>query len=223
MELIGTSHQFLTDVLRKDYRPEIFEMIEAAWPRVPNPSIAWLEPRITGLLRLALISEQESRYLTDPPFHISEEVKKRDPKTGKEYERTDIEIHLRHHYIKGQKPYFVFESKRLTIPYGDRVKSNADEYVGDGGMGCLYEGRYESVLSFSGMIGYLMNGDMASAKRAIEDVLRQNVAKLHLKPTPQIQASQFVPKNKKLGETHHQREAMSFIIFHIFLPVSRKR
>jgi hypothetical protein len=218
MQLLGASHQFLTDVLPPDYRPEIFDMVEAAWPHVPNPMLAWLEPRITGLLRVALIAEQESRYMTDPPFHISEEVKKRDPITGIEFERTDVELHLRHHYIKGQKPYFVFESKRLNIPYYNYLKSNADEYVGDEGMGCLFDGRYESVPSFSGMIGFLMNGDAASAKQAIEDILQKNIDRLCLKPTAQIQASQFV-FSKQVGETHHEREGRRFVIFHIFLPV----
>ena len=117
MRFAGATHQFLGDVLPSDFRAEIFSLVEAAWPKVPSPHNAWLEPRITGLLQRAMIIEQESRYETDPPFHISEDVKKRDPKTGKEKERTDVEIHLRHHYIMGQKPYFVFglASKKRTV------------------------------------------------------------------------------------------------------------
>ena len=140
MKFAGMTHQFLGDVLPSDFRAEIFSLVEAAWPNVPSPHDAWLEPRITGLLQQKMIAEQESRYKTDPPFFISEDVKKRDPKTGKEKERSDVEIHLRYHYIKGQKPYFVFESKRLNITYVGVINSNAHEYVGDGGMGCLLAG-----------------------------------------------------------------------------------
>src|SRR5579864_9149812 len=102
MNHAGSAHQFLSDVLPSDFRADIFSLVETAWPRVPKPRDLWLEPRITGLLQQAMIAEQELRYKTDPPFYISEDVKKRDPKTGKERERSDVEIHLRHHYIKGQ-------------------------------------------------------------------------------------------------------------------------
>ena len=71
-----------------------------------------------------MIAAQESKYAGDPPFFILEEVKKRDPLTGKEIERSDVEIHLRHFYIIGQKPFFVFESKRLNVPYAAGVEAS---------------------------------------------------------------------------------------------------
>src|SRR5262249_19822067 len=159
---------------------EIFSLVEAAWPKVPNPHGVWLEPRITGLIQQAMITEQEFRYKTDPPFYILEDVKKRDPKTGKEKERTDVEIHLRHHYIKGQRPYFVFESKRLNIIHVGALNSNAYEYVGEGGLGCLLAGAYETVPDYCGMLAYVMDGNIIKAKQAVEKQMANKAKEMRL-------------------------------------------
>jgi hypothetical protein len=219
MNLAGSPHQFLGDVLPSDFRPEIFSLVEAAWPHVPSPRSAWLEPRITGLLQHAMIAEQESRYKTDPPFYISEDVKKRDPKTGKEKERTDVEIHLRHHYIKGQKPYFVFESKRLNISYGSAVSSNAHEYVGEAGMGCLLAGSYESVPDYSGMLAFVMDGNVVSAKKSVEAQLDRKSGELSLQGESKIQTSKLMPQDSQHGETYHLVASRRRRVFHMLLSV----
>jgi len=221
MNFAGTTHQFLGDVLPSDFRAEIFSLVEAAWPKVPSPHEAWLEPRITGLLQQKMIAEQELRYETDPPFHISEDVKKRDPKTGKEKERTDIEIHLRYHYIKGQKPYFVFESKRLNITYVGAVNSNAHEYVGDGGLGCLLAGGYDTVPNYSGMLAYVMDGNIAAARKFVETQIERKANELRLQGNAMIHPSSLMPTGGPHGETHHIFGAEKTAIFHMFLAVTR--
>ena len=219
MNLAGSAHQFLSEILPSDFRPEIFSLVEVAWSRVPDLRKVRLEPRITGLLQKAMITEQEAHYQTDPPFYISEDVKKRDPKTGKEKERTDVEIHLRNHYIKGQKPYFVFGSKRLNISYGTAVTSNAHEYIGDGGMGCLLAGGYETVPNYSGMLAYVMDGDVASARRSVEAQLVRKSDELSLRGEARIQISKLMPKDSEHGETHHMIRSQESTMFHMFLPV----
>ncbi|MBE0543416.1 MAG: hypothetical protein IH623_18895 [Verrucomicrobia bacterium] len=221
MRFLGATHKFLGDVLPSDFRAEIFSLVENAWPNVPSPRDAWLEPRITGLLKLAMIAAQEARYEADPPFHISEDTKIRDPKTGKEKERTDAEIHLRHHYIKGQRPYFVFESKRLNVPYGGVPSPNVHEYVGDGGMGCLLAGGYNTVPNYSGMLAFVMDGNIATAKRAVEKQLARRSEELCLRGEAKFQASALMAKGSPHGETHHTSGGRTSIIFHIFLPAVR--
>jgi hypothetical protein len=223
MRFAGTTHQFLGDVLPSDFRAEIFSLVEAAWPKVLSPHNAWLEPRITGLLQGAMIAEQESLYEADPPFHISEDVKKRDPKTGKERERTDVEIHLRHHYIKGQKPYFVFESKRLNITYASVVSSNCHEYVGGGGMGCLLAGGYDTVPDYSGMLAYVMDGNIQTAKQSVETQIGRKSEELRLHGDAKIHSSTLMPKGSPHGETHHKIATQKSAIFHMFLPLAHLR
>lgn len=220
MRFAGRTHQFLRGVLPSDFRSEIFSLVLTAWLRVPNPHGAWLEPRITGLLQLAIIGEQEALYTPDPPFFICEDVKRRDPNTGKERERTDIEIHLRHHYIKGQKPYFIFESKRLNVPYYGNVNSNAFEYVGEEGMGCLLAGGYDSVPNYSGMLAYVMDGNVTKAKQAVEKQIATKSEDLRLGGEPKIHSCAFMPEGSLHGETHHLHTSGNFKIFHLFLSVS---
>ena len=219
MEYLGTTHPFLADVLPVDFRAEVFDLVETAWPAIKDPMGAWLEPRITGLLRLAMIQAQEAHYSDDPPFFILEEVKKRDPLTGKETERSDVEIHLRHFYIQGQKPFFVFESKRLNVPYAGSVSTNANEYVGGGGMGCLVNGQYQSAPSFSGMLGYVMDGNVTAARAAIDSVLPAKAVTLSLNSPHAVQAAKLIPTGKYRGETRHQSSAGEYAIFHLFLPL----
>ena len=223
MRFIGATHKFLGDVLPSDFRAEIFSLVEDAWPNVPSPRDAWLEPRITGLLKLAMIAAQEARYEADPPFHISEDTKIRDPKTGKEKERTDVEIHLRHHYIKGQRPYFVFESKRLNVPYGSVPSPNVHEYVGDAGMGCLLTGSYNTVPNYSGMLAYVMDGSVATAKRSVEKQLAAKSGDLRLRGKAKIHSSNLMPSGGAHGETHHTIGGQASVIFHMFLPAKRAR
>lgn len=218
MRFAGKTHDFLGGILPSDFRAEIFNLAEAAWARVPTPRDAWLEPRITGLLQQAMIAEQESRYESDPPFYISEDVKKRDPRTGKEKERSDVEFQLRHHYIRGQKPYFVFESKRLNISYAGVINSNAHEYVGDGGMGCLLAGGYDSVPNYSGMLAFVMDGKVSMAKKAVETQIARKSADLCLDGNAKIHTSEFMPKGSHHGETYHTIASKKRALFHMFFP-----
>ena len=219
----GKTHDFLGDVLPdEDFRADIFSLVDGAWSQVKLPRGIRLEPRITGLLRRSMIQEQEARFASEPPFFINEEIKKRDPITGKEFERTDVEIHLRQHYIKGQKPYFVFESKRLNVSYGGKVSSEAGAYVADGGMGHLLAGGYESVPNFSGMLAYVMDGNVATAKQAVEKQLANKVKELQLQGAAKIHPSPLMPKDSPHGETHHANDAEEFKIFHSFLPVPQR-
>lgn len=223
MSYVGAPHQFLGDVLPLDFRAEIFSLVDAAWPRVKGPFDIWREPRITALLRLALIEVNEAQYAGDTPFHIERESQKCDPKTGKEVERSDIEFHLRYHNIRGQQPYFVFESKRLNVPYGDSVHSEAQAYVGDGGMGHLLAGGYDTVPDHSGMLAYVMDGNIAIAKRSVEKHLASKSEQVRLHGDAKIRPSAWMPKGSPHGETHHTTGSQPTVLFHMFLAVTRPR
>lgn len=223
MTYSGATHDFLGGVLPdKDLRAEIFSLVEQAWPNVPSPRDAWLEPRITGLLQMAMIQLQESRYEADPPFDVREDVKLRDPVSGKEAERMDLGIWLRHQYIKGCKPYFVFEAKRLNVLIGGVVRSEAHEYVGDGGMGCLLAGGYNTVPNYSGMLAYVMDGNIATAKRSVEKQLASKSGQVRLHGDAKIHSSAWMLKSSPHGETRHTTDSEPAVLFHMFLAVTRR-
>lgn len=223
MKLIGATHQFLGEVLSDDFRAEIFSLVDAAWLHLKSPFDIWREPRITALLRLAIIDVNEAQFAGDTPFHIERESQKCDPKTGKEVERSDVEFHLRYHNIRGQKPYFVFESKRLNVPYGDTVHSEAQAYVGDEGMGHLLSGGYDAVPDYSGMLAYVMDGNVATAKRSVEKQLAAKSGDLSLRGKAKIHTSDLMPRGGAHGETHHSTGGQASVVFHMFLPARRSR
>lgn len=220
----GATHDFLGHVLPdKDFRAEIFSLVEAAWPRVQKIDDLWFEPRITGLLQQALIAEQEFRHGAAGPFFIIEDVKKRNPKTGKEDGRSDLEFHLLSQRIKGQKPNFVFEAKRLNITRVGVCDPNIHEYVGDEGMGCLLEGSYDSLPNQSGMLAYVMDGNITTAKRSVEKHLANKSGEVRLRGDAKIHPSAWMPKGSLHGETHHTTGSQPTILFHMFLAVTRSR
>ncbi len=197
MRITGTTHLFLGDVLPPDFRQEIFSLVEAAWARVKFPHDIKFEPRITGLLQLAMVEEHESTYQADPSFDVREDLKIRDPITGKEVQRMDLGIWLRQHYIKGQRPYFVFESKKLNISRVGVLDSNVHEYLGDGRVGasaCWW-------LSFSshhrGMLAFVMDGNVVKAKQAVEKQLKNKSEELQLYGEAKIHSSRLMcPKTE---------------------------
>lgn len=219
MRFTGKTHQFLGDVLPPDFREEIFSLVEAAWKRVKFPRRIKFEPRITGLFQLAMIDEQESIYQADPPFDIREDVKIRNSISGKETERMDLGIWLRQHYIKGLKPYFVFESKKLNITRVGVLDPNVHEYVGEAGLGHLLAGGYYSSRDHSGMLAFVMDGNIAKAKRAVERQLGNKADELRLRGESKIHPSKFMPTSSPHGETHHTDGKKPFVIFHMFLPI----
>ena len=223
MNLIGAAHQFLGNVLPSDLLKEIFSLVDAAWPCVQVLDDLWLEPRITGLLQQSLIAEQELRHGVAGPFFIIEDVKKRNPKTGKEDGRSDLEFHLLSQRIKGQKPNFVFEAKRLNITRVGIPDPNVHEYVGDGGMGCLLAGDYDAIPNQSGMLAYVMDGNITTAKRSVGKQLANKSGELRLRGDAKIHHSVFMPKGSPHGETHHTTGSEPTVLFHMFLAVKHSR
>lgn len=217
MTCSGKTHDFLDDVLPdQDYRADIFSLVDGAWSKVTLPKGKRHEPRITGLLQLAMKELNESRYRGNPPFSIREDVKIRNPSTGKEVERMDLGIWLNQHYIKGENPYFVFESKKLNI---SEWESNAYEYVSDEGMGHLLAGGYTSKRDYCGMLGFVMDGKVAKAKQALEKQFVNKSEGLQLSGEPKIHSSKLMPAGSPHGETRHVQGAEEFTLFHIFLAV----
>ena len=69
----------------------------------------------------------------------------------------------------------------LNISRGGVVDSNVHEYVCDGGMGCLLSGGYDTVPNYSGMLAYVMDGNVAKAKQTVERQLGNKSEDLRLR------------------------------------------
>lgn len=219
MQTVGNATSFLSDIIPDKFVPEILDLVVGAWERMPALQPNQREPRITALLRGACIAEYECRYRGQAwPFWVAHEAQLFDPSTGREIARTDLEIGLRHHNIPGQRPYFTFEAKKLNIPDGKRVRSNATEYVGDGGMMCFINGRYAPV--YCGMLGYVMDGNIPTARASVAKATRHRRRRLRLTAPYQLVLSQRALRDGRFAESKHIMRRQSMTMYHIFLARS---
>jgi hypothetical protein len=123
--------------------------------------------------------------------------------------------------VNSAQPHF--ESKRLNITYVGVLNSNVHAYVGDEGMGCLLAGGYDTVPDYSGMLAYVMDGNIAQAKQFVETQIGRKSEELRLHGDPKIHFSTLMPKGSPHGETYHTIGTQRSAIFHMFLPLTRSR
>lgn len=161
---------------------EVLRYVMEVWETFRLPVSAKLEPRITKMLTGAIRRryEDEGRdwFVTveDPDWDES----------GKEVSRTDIRF-----YPPGPKRHavcFVFESKCLNAP-----SSNASKYVGADGMMCFITGKYGAGLPCGGMLGYVMDGNLPRAHKAVCEAIRKKGDTLRLSPDGDYRPSAPLP------------------------------
>ncbi len=198
---------------------EIVDLIADVWASIVLPKVANTEVPMTNLLYEKLKEEYEIR---DLPWYISLEQPEVDTATGSAPGRTDIRF--LHRDIKGQRVFFVIEAKRLNIVNGNKTTSNATAYV-DEGMFRFVNGHYSKHLPSGAMLGYVMNGNIPSARDKVSAKIKQHSASLLCESIPVIvDCPEVMPANLG-GLTRHDRLAVqggSFTIYHLFLAVEAK-
>ena len=192
------------------FEGEVLRLVIDVWRTLELPRNARLEPRITKLLVKALRQrfqqEQRDGFVTPEEPDADE--------SGKEISRTDIRVYPPKQHLDVA---FVLESKRLNTP-----KSNASEYVGDGGMMCFIAGKYSRGLPCGAMLGYVMDANVPRAHKAVCEAVRHKRVELWLAKDGDYRASPLLPDEKWHGETRHALPDGGFTIFHLLLPVHWK-
>jgi len=200
-----------------DFVPEVIDSVLRTWKSFRRTPALRLEQRITNLFSDALeqaYERQGKRWFLVP------DMKRTDPKTGKEIARHDIRFF--HRDISGQRLYFVFECKRLNVKSKrDRIIPNSSGYVA--GMTRFVNGKYSAGHPCGGMIGYVMDGNVLSAVAAITGRITKRRGTLRMTPGADYSPSQLMPKQKQNGETKHHRSDGEFIIYHLMLPLVMRR
>lgn len=124
--------------------------------------------------------------------------------------RCDLVLTVRNHQI-------VYECKRLNISNGQgQIRANAQEYVKEGLHRFTVDKKYSTVDGICGMIGYVMDGKMENAHRAIRSRLDEICPPEHVVdpefPLPGV-------GNHRLRTTHQVTGKPSFSVHHLLLPV----
>jgi hypothetical protein len=167
----GNAWQFFDDLLPDDFVPELLELVLRAWQKVEVFKIPdrQIEIRISALLKDRMVQEIDAG--PDLPFLVVSEQQVTDPVTGKQESRIDFDVHHRAYKIKGQKPYFTFEAKPLRCP-----DANNDEYIDE--MKRFITDEKKVAPAFCGMLGYVMDGEVAKAFHSLQKSIKKKAVDL---------------------------------------------
>lgn len=209
MKISGSSRVRGLGLFPAGFEGEVLHLVLEVWSTLELPRNARLEPRITKLLARALRKrfndEQRDGFVTVEDPDADED--------GKEVSRTDIRVFPPKQHLAA----FVLESKRLNTP-----KSNASEYVGNGGMMCFATGKYGLGLPSGAMLGYVMDANVSRAHAAVCKAVKEKSTALKLAAGGEYQSSPLLLRHQWHGQTCHALVDGSFTIYHLLLPVRWK-
>jgi hypothetical protein len=125
--------------------------------------------------------------------------------------RCDLVLSVRNHQV-------VYECKRLNILNGNgSVRANVGEYINEGLNRFTVDKKYSITSGVCGMIGYVMDGDVETAHRALRSRLDRVCRPEHV-----IDPDCPVPGagNYRLRTVHPATDKASFVVHHLLFPVA---
>lgn len=211
MSVVGDASAF-RDCFDDGLVSDILQVLTAAWDRMPKPSALTIETKITRRYGVFVRQEKSARNL---PFRVHVEHSLTDPITFEESGRIDLCLQPA---SNREELYFAFECKRLRVPYSSGVSGNLSAYVGVAGMGCFISGQYAKGLPHGGMIGYVMDGNLSTAKSALKKKIAAESKALLLTVGTELCASRHHPKEARISESLHELSTGSLVLHHVLLP-----
>jgi hypothetical protein len=114
--------------------------------------------------------------------------------------------------------YFCLESKRLNARVNGVMKSLADEYVKEG-MQRFVTGKYSRNVHHAGMLGYVLDGDVARAMANVLDNIRRQHVGLGMDAPGDWVESRHRARDPHARETAHRRlhTPVRFQLQHLFV------
>jgi hypothetical protein len=194
-----------------DFVPELLEFVLVTWSAFQRDPSVRLEQRITNRFSDAL---EEAYELQGKHWFLVPDMKRTDPRTGKEIARHDIRFF--HREISGQRLYFIFECKRLNVSSRrKKIVPNSSGYLA--GMIKFVNDTYGAGLPCGGMIGYVMDSNLTTALITIQKLIRKNRNQLQLSPGGDYCPSPLMAGYAYNGETKHSRRDGDFTLYHLLL------
>lgn len=192
--------------------PQILELVISTWNDLPSPGTDAREDDITTLLCKALCANRTARGLM---FQIHTQQVELDPVPGEDMGRLDLAFSA---LVPREDIYFCLECKRLNVRSNGHLRAYASEYV-TLGMKRFITGQYSRAVRHGGMLGYVLDGDVARARSNIEENVEANRVALKLVGPELLRASSVLPHEERVSETHHRRahDATTFRIHHVLM------
>lgn len=168
-----------------------------AWAQIPPPAHDDLEKTVSIRLYSALVKKKDRQRHR---FLIRYEDVEVDTDLAKETGRKDIVFYpgLDENY------YYCLEAKRLNARVDGIMKLLADEYVREG-MQRFVAGKYSRKVYHGGMIGYVLDGDVARAMKNVLINIQKHYVELGMESPGSWMVCTHRPDDQYAKETEHQR------------------
>lgn len=210
MSLLGDTSEW-DDLFEQELIPMILALVLAAWDQLPALAEDELEDNVTNKLYKAMLNGKDRQR---HPFLIRPQ---------------DAEFHSELETIIGWKDivfypshdediYFCLEAKRLNAIVSGRSESLASEYVSKG-MQRFVDHKYSPHVRHGGMLGYVLDGDIARAINNVVNCIRIHETELRMNTPGELRPSTIRPDDDSAKESHHwrDRELAEFRLHHLFV------
>lgn len=214
MSVAGASDEWI-DLLER-MLPEIVRLVVEAWSGMQRPFADDREDPITELLCRAL---KKNRKIRDLPFYIQIQMVELDPAPGQDLGRLDIAfLPTGLPGAPDESIYFCLECKRLNVVVNGVKRPGGSEYVAHG-MARFVTGQYASAVRHGGMLGYVLDGDVAGAMTNVEANVKTHHISLRMEPPGTLNSSSVLAKLSTARESLHNRigDPVQFCIHHLFM------
>ena len=191
--------------------PDILNLVISTWEEMPASSVHPREDPTTEEFSRWLRRSRDGNTL---PFQVHVQMVELAPGAGEDQGRMDIVFVP---LIPREDIYFCLECKRLNVVYDDGVRTYASEYLTHGMLRFIH-GQYAAQVRNGGMLGYVLDGNVAHAIQNVSRLIEQRHEELQMQAPGEMDQSSILPHDPRLRETRHFRlfKAENFLIHHIF-------
>ena len=214
MSIVGASDEWIG--LLERMLPNILRLVIEVWTGMPKPFADDKEDPITELLCRAL---RKNRTIRDLPFYVQAQMVELEPAPGEEFGRLDIAfLPTGLPGAPDESIYFCLECKRLNVVVKGHKRPGGSEYVAKG-MVRFVSGQYSKAIRHGGMLGYVLDGDVAGAIANVESNVKRQHVSLCMEPPGALSVSSVLTSVPTARQSLHSRtgESTQFQIHHLFV------
>jgi hypothetical protein len=197
--IVGDSADW-DDFFHQNLIPAVLSLIISAWDRMEKPRQTAHEDEISVKLYAALISGKDRQQHM---FLIRYQDLEVDTDLVKVTGRKDIGFFPS---VSDEHIYFCLEAKRLNALVSGVRRSLADEYVKEG-MQRFVDGKYSRFVRHGGMLGYVLDGQVARAVKNVEANIRVRAKELGM-----AHPGRFLPSSVRSGDSSAKETHRLFAI-----------
>ena len=195
--------------------PDILALVRRTWQTMPPLAPDALEDPTTEEFCRRL---RQSRTAAELPFRIDPQLVELGESSDADQGRMDIVFSPT---LPTEVVYFCLECKRLNVTKSGSTRSYATEYVIHGMMRFI-TGRYASQVQHAGMLGYVLDGNVAGAMGRVSAAIGKHCEELGMREPCFVLQSSIRTGDPSAKETRHRRRPNGgpLAIHHLFLPAA---